>query len=314
MKLGFLTACLKAVRLEDLVPWAAAQGFEMLELSAWPVKSKRDYQARHIDVEKLTQEDARRIKELFAQNGMGISSLAFYENNLHPNRTKRRGYHQHLRKVIDAASMLGVDFVGTFVGARPVRPDIVIKEAGTFMRETVKYAEDRGVRIMFENCPMENWVKFGLPGNYAYSPELWDALFNEVPSESFGINLDPSHLLWLGIDYNQVVRDYAARIFHVHAKDTEILKTGRYRYGILSDQLDANPWKSGWWRYRLPGLGEIDWRSFLDTLREVGYDFVVSIEHEDPEYEGSVDRVKLGLQKGVKHLRQCLAGAALEVA
>jgi len=157
---------------------------------------------------------------------------------------------------------------------------------------------------MIENCPMENWVKFGLPGNYAYSPELWDALFNEVPSENFGLNFDPSHLYWLGIDHNRAARDYAGRIFHAHAKDAEVLPEGKYRHGVLGEQLGDNPWRSGWWRYRMPGSGGIDWKAFIGTLREIGYKEVLSIEHEDPEYEGSEEKIREGLRLGLRHLRE----------
>jgi sugar phosphate isomerase/epimerase len=155
---------------------------------------------------------------------------------------------------------LNVKLVGTFVGSRPDKtPGQNMKEIGKVFREIVKYAEDRNVRIMIENCPMENWVKFGLPGNYAYSPELWEAMFNEVPSKTSVLIFDPSHLYWLGIDYIQAVKDFAPKIFHAHAKDTEILTQGEYEYGLFGRQIDPVPWKSGWWRYRMPGAGEINW-------------------------------------------------------
>lgn len=305
MKIGFLTACLPKLKLEDILQWASSQGFQALELAAWPVKSSRDYQARQINAAKFSKDDAKRINELFQGYNLSISSLAYYDNNLHPNIRKRQGYHDHLKKVIDTASLLGVELVGTFVGGRPDKsPAENMKEIGKIFRSLVKYAENKGVSLMIENCPMDNWVKFGIPGNFAYSPELWDALFNEVPSENFGLNLDPSHLHWLGIDYIKVVNDYSSRIFHAHAKDTEILKDGKYMYGILSHQINSNPWKSGWWRYRIPGLGEIDWRKFISTLQENGYDKVVSIEHEDPVWEGSEEKVKNGLKLGLKHLSQ----------
>lgn len=302
MQLGFLTACLPQVPLERLVPWAAEGGFDTLEVAAWPYDSSRDYQASHVRAESFTRGDAERVKELFATHGMRISAMAYYDNNLHPDRSQRAAFHAHLRKVMDAAEMLGVDLVGTFVGGRPATADVVMKEIGETFRPLVAYAEDRGVRLMIENCPMDHWVQFGLPGNYAYAPELWEALFNEVPSESFGLNFDPSHLFWLGIDHERAARDFASRIFHAHAKDTELLLEGRYRYGIHGKQLEAEPWKSGWWRYRMPGKGQIDWGSFIRTLREAGYDGVLSIEHEDPEFEGGEASVKEGLRLGREHL------------
>ncbi|MBP1648682.1 MAG: Xylose isomerase protein barrel [Bacteroidetes bacterium] len=310
MKLGFLTACLPHLPLEDLVSWASKQGFRTLELAAWPVDSARDYKARQIDAARFTRDDAKRVNDLFARHSMGISAMAYYDNNLDPDPEKRKCYHDHLRKVIDTASMLGVNLVGTFVGARPDKsPDECLIEIGTIFRPLVKYATDHGVRLMIENCPMENWQRFGLPGNYAYSPELWEGLFNEVPSAGFGLNFDPSHLYWLGIDYLRAAKDFAPRIFHVHAKDTEILTEGAYRYGIFSRQLTPVPWKSGWWRYRIPGLGSINWGKLVSVLQESGYDHVLSIEHEDPIWEGSEAKVKQGLAFGLKHLSQFVVEA-----
>jgi len=305
MKLGFLTACLPDLSLEELVKFASGQGFKTLELAAWPVDSSRDYQARQIDAAKFNKSEAVRVKDIFKENYIEISAMAYYDNNLHPDLEQRKKYLHHLKKVIDTAGLLDVGLVGTFVGSRPDKtPNENIKEIGKVFKDILKYADDRGVKIMIENCPMENWVKFGLPGNYAYSPELWDALFNELPSENFGLNLDPSHLYWLGIDYLQAAEDYAEKIFHAHAKDTEILAEGEYKYGLFGRQIDPVPWKSGWWRYRMPGLGEIDWSKFISVLQENGYDNVLSIEHEDPIWEGSEEKVKTGLKLGYKYLSQ----------
>jgi sugar phosphate isomerase/epimerase len=305
MKIGFLTACLPKMKLEDLVKWSSEQGFHTLELAAWPAKSTRDYKARQIDAANFSDDDAKRVKDIFSKYNMQISAMAYYDNNLHPDMKKRNSYLKHLRKVIDTAQKLNVKLVGTFVGSRPDKtPTQNMKEIGKVFREIVKYAEDRNVKIMIENCPMENWVKFGLPGNYAYSPELWEAMFNEVPSKNFGLNMDPSHLYWLGIDYIQAVKDFAPKIFHAHAKDTEILNQGEYEYGLFGRQIDPIPWKSGWWRYRMPGAGEINWMKFISTLQEYKYDYVLSIEHEDPIFEGTEEKVKKGLILGYKHLSQ----------
>jgi sugar phosphate isomerase/epimerase len=305
MKIGFLTACLPNLELEDLVLWSSTQGFKTLELAAWPFESDRDYQARQIDAANITIDEAKKVKSLFAQHNMEISAMAYYDNNLHPDLTNRNYYLNHLKKVIDTASLLDVKLVGTFVGSIPdLSPNENIKEIKKVFNDILKYAADKNVSIMIENCPMENWMKFGLPGNYAYSPELWDALFNELPHENFGLNLDPSHLYWLGIDYIQAAKDYTTKIFHAHAKDTEILAEGEYQYGIFGRQIDPIPWKSGWWRYRMPGLGEIDWSKFISTLQENGYNSVLSIEHEDPIWEGSEEKIKTGLQLGLKHLSQ----------
>jgi sugar phosphate isomerase/epimerase len=305
MKIGFLTACLPEMPLEKLVPWAAGQGFKALELAAWPVESDRDYQAKQIDVANFTKDDAENCKALFAENDMTISAMAYYDNNLHPDIVKRKYFHDHLKKVILTAEILGVELVGTFVGSRPdVSPKENIREIGKVFRELTKYAKDHNVKLMIENCPMVNWVQFGLPGNYAYSPELWEALFNEVSSDNFGLNMDPSHLYWLGIDYIQAVHDFSSKIFHAHAKDTEMLNEGAYRFGVFGHQLNSEQWQSGWWRYRMPGWGEINWQLFISALQENGYDYVLSIEHEDLLWEGAEDKVLGGLKLGYRHLSQ----------
>jgi sugar phosphate isomerase/epimerase len=305
MKIGFLTACLPQLSLEDLLKWAAQQGFQALELAAWPSETERDYQAKQINTADFKKDDAKKIKELLARYNMSISAMAYYENNLHPDLQQRDFYINHLHRVIDAAALLGVPLVGTFAGARAdLSPAENIKEIGTVFKKITAYASIKGIKIMIENCPMMNWLKFGLPGNYAYSPELWSALFNEVPAENFGLNFDPSHLYWLGIDYIQAVKYYSKKIFHAHAKDTEMLPEGKFRYGTLNRQIEPQPWQSGWWRYRIPGLGEIDWKRFIATLQEYGYDNVLSIEHEDPVWDGTEEKVKQGLQQGLKHLTQ----------
>jgi len=305
MKIGFLTACLPQLSMADLLNWAAQQGFQSLELAAWPSETERDYQARQIDVVNFKKDDAKRIKDLLAGYNLSVSAMAYYENNLHPDLQKREFYITHLHRVIDAAALLNVPLVGTFVGARAdLSPAENIREIAAVFNKIVSYASVKGIKIMIENCPMMNWQKFGLPGNYAYSPELWSALFNEIPAENFGLNFDPSHLYWLGIDYLQAVKYYSKKIFHAHAKDTELLAEGQFRYGLLGRQIDPQPWKSGWWRYRIPGLGEIDWKKFIATLQEYGYDHVLSIEHEDPVWEGPEEKVKQGLQLGLKYLRQ----------
>ncbi|HAM39326.1 MAG TPA: sugar phosphate isomerase, partial [Elusimicrobia bacterium] len=144
-----------------------------------------------------------------------------------------------------------------------------------------------GIRIMIENCPMEGWQVEGLPGTISYSPELWDEMFSVIPNKNFGLNFDPSHLYWLQIEYLQPIKRFSKYIFHVHAKDTEIIK----------DKLnDVSIYGKDWWQYRVPGLGEINWSKFIKALKEINYNGVVSIEHEDPIYSGTEEKIKEGLK------------------
>jgi len=289
MKLGLLTAAFDDLDLEQTAAWAAGNGYEMLEIACWPAaagRRRRYAGVAHIDVERL---DTGAVQDVLDRHRLQISSLAFYPNNLHPDPGERRAANDHLKKVVDAAARLRVPTVGTFIGRDQTRsvPDS-LKEVRKVWPRLVAYAERKGVSIAIENCPMifslDEW-----PGgtNLASSPAVWDELFTIVPSERFGLNLDPSHLVWQQIDHERVVRDYASRIFHVHAKDMEVDREGLYRNGVLSLGM-------GWQIPRLPGLGEVRWDRFLSQLYKVGYDGVVSVEHEDRAFEGSVELVQRG--------------------
>jgi len=289
MKLGLLTAPFPRRSLEQVAAWAAGEGFEMLEVACWPAagaERRRYAGTSHIDVARL---DPDRVRDVLDRHGLEISSLAYYPNNLHPDAKERRAANTHLRKVIDTAAKLGVPTVGTFVGrdkTKNVRENF--REFRKVWPRLVEHAESRGVKIAIENCPMifsdDEW-----PGgtNLAATPAAWDEMFATVGSPSFGLNLDPSHLVWLMIDVERAVRDYAGKIFHVHAKDLEIDRDGLYRNGTLSLGI-------GWQVPRIPGLGEVRWERFIAALYRAGYDGVVSVEHEDRTFEGTEELVKRG--------------------
>jgi sugar phosphate isomerase/epimerase len=289
VRLGLLTAPFPRRSLGKVAEWAAGEGFEMLEVACWPAaggERRRYAGTSHIDVTRL---DADAVRGTLEKHGLEISSLAYYPNNLHPDARERRAANTHLRKVIDAAAALEVPIVGTFVGRDRTKnvPDN-FREFKKVWPRLVDHAESRGVKIAIENCPMlfsyDEW-----PGgtNLAATPAVWDEMFSIVDSPSFGLNLDPSHLVWLLIDYERVVRDYAPKIFHVHAKDLEIDRDGLYRNGTISLGM-------GWQVPRLPGLGEVRWDRFVAALYRAGYDYVVSVEHEDRSFEGSEELVKRG--------------------
>jgi sugar phosphate isomerase/epimerase len=289
LKLGLLTAAFPRLSLERIARWASGSGFEMLEIACWPAaggERRRYAGVSHIDVVKL---DAGKVRDTLDRHGLEVSSLAYYPNNLHPDAAERRAANTHLRKVIDAAAKLGVPTVGTFVGRDRTKnvPDN-FREFRKVWPRIVGHAEDRGVNIAIENCPMIfSWDEWPGGTNLASTPAAWDEMFSLVPSKRFGLNLDPSHLVWLQVDYERVVRDYAKRILHVHAKDMEIDREGLYRHGTASQGM-------GWQIPRLPGLGEVRWDRFLSQLYRVGYDGVVSVEHEDRAFERSEDLVKRG--------------------
>ncbi len=291
MQLGLLTAPFPSTPLMEIADWASANGFEALEVACWPPSegAERRYAGVcHIDVTDLSATRASEIVGELAAKGLSISGLGYYPNPLHPDPEHRAMVIGHLRKVITAAGLMGVPVVNTFVGAnRAKTQDENWADAQAIFPDLVRYAQDHGVRIAIENCPMiftyDEWPS---GHNLAYSPRIWRRMF-EAWGETVGLNLDPSHLVWQMIDIERVVREFGARIYHVHAKDLMIDREGLYEHGILSLGM-------GWQVPRLPGLGEVPWNRFVAALYRAGYDHVLCVEHEDRTFEGSDELVKRG--------------------
>ncbi len=292
MKLGLLTAAFPDATLDEIAVWAAANGFEALEVACWPASEgavRRYAGVCHIDVERLDDGGARELAAGLERRGLSISALAYYPNPLDPDSAERERVASHLTKVIDAARRLGVPAVGTFVGRDKSRS--IEDNWATFddvWPPLVAHAASRGVKIAIENCPMifsaDEW-----PGgnNLAFSPAIWREMFRRIPDESFGLNLDPSHLVWQFIDCERAIYEFADRIFHTHGKDVEVRRDGLYERGTMSAGV-------GWQVPRLCGLGQVDWPRFFAALYAVGYDGVVSIEHEDRRFEGTPELVRRG--------------------
>jgi sugar phosphate isomerase/epimerase len=301
MKLGFLTACLPGWSLEEIATWAAGNGFEALEVAAWPDLGDRPFTATHLNVESFGDRDAQRVRELFDRLGLTLSSIAFYDNNLHPHPQERAAVNAHVAACIDAAALLGVPTVGTFVGRDPGRTVAEnLRAAEGVFAPLVERAGEKGVKLVIENCVMEGWHPDGYPGNLAYSPELWEWMF----SLGLYLNYDPSHLVWMGIDPVAALRPYVRHVAHAQAKDIEVFADRRNRYGYPGKAVHRDdPWDVGWWRYRVPGLGQVDWTRLVDTLYEGGFDGVLSVEHEDPVWGGDEDRVRTGLLVAHRTLR-----------
>ena len=304
MKLGFITACLPRRTLAQLCEWAAAEGYEALEVAAWPDLGDRPFTATHLAVERFGDAEADATRELFAKHRLELSSLAFYDNNLHPDRSERTAINQHVLRCIEAAALLGCPTVGTFVGRDPMQPVADnLREAETVYRPLVDSAGELGVKLNVETCVMEGWHPDGYPGNLAYSPELWEWMFDL----GLYLNYDPSHLVWMGIDPVEALRPYIDRIPHAQAKDIQVDAAARNRYGWPGRAVvREDPWDVGWWRYRVPGLGQVDWVRLVDALYEGGFDGVLSVEHEDPVWGGTEERVEIGLRIAHRTLRPLL--------
>jgi sugar phosphate isomerase/epimerase len=293
MKLGFLTACLPKQPLDQIAAYASQAGYQALEVAAWPAIGDRPFTATHLDVVGLTQAKADEVNELFDRSSLTLSSLSFYDNNLHPDPDERAAINDHVLACIDAAALLGCPTVGTFVGRDPSRSVAQnLADAATVFAPLVERAGEKGVKIVIENCVMEGWHPDGYPGNLAYSPELWEWMF----SLGLYLNFDPSHLVWMGIDPVAALKPYVDKVAHAQAKDIQVFPELRNRYGWPGRAVTRpDPWDVGWWRYRVPGLGDVDWRRIVDTLYEGGFDGVLSVEHEDPVWGGSEDLVRAGL-------------------
>jgi sugar phosphate isomerase/epimerase len=305
MKLGLLTAAFPDLSLREVAAWAQANGFETLEVACWPAEGgeRRRYAGvTHIRCEMLDAAGAAAVRDTMAEFGLEISALAYYPNNLHPDEAHRAEVNAHLLRVIDAAALLGVPIVGTFVGNDATQTsDVNLRRFAEIWPPLLEHARGKGIKIAIENCPMifssDEW-----PGgnNLASTPAIWRRMFEIAPDPGFGLNLDPSHLVWLMIDYERVVYDFADHILHVHAKDMEINREGLYLHGTMSAGI-------GWQVPRLPGLGEVNWSRFIAALYANGYDYVVSVEHEDRAFEQSEDLVKRGFLIARNALRPLIA-------
>lgn len=291
MKLGIFTAAFPGKPLEEVAAWSAESGFETLEIACWPLeKAARRYAGiTTIDVNDFDPAQAKQVHAVLKDYGLSISSLGYYPNPMHPDPVHRDVVIGHLKKVILAAELLEVPIVGTFVGKDK---DKTLPENFEAFAEIwppiVKFGAEHQINIAIENCPMifsyDEW-----PGgnNLASSPAIWKKMWEIIPDDNFGLNLDPSHLILQMIDYQRVVYEFRDKIFHVHAKDLEIDQEGLYQNGVLSQGM-------GWQIPRLPGLGDIDWGKFISALYRVGYDYVISIEHEDRAFEKTEDLIKRG--------------------
>ena len=291
MKLGLLTAPFEDSNLEDVAEWAGSNGFSALEIACWPASGgeKRRYAGTsHINVDGLTAEQGSEIIGQLADKGIEISGLGYYPNPLHADADHRDEVIGHLKKVITAAGLMGIDVVNTFVGGdRTLNFDQNWTRATDIITPIVRHAEESGVRLCFENCPMifsyDEW-----PGghNIAYSPKAWRRIF-EKWGDAVGMNFDPSHLIWQFIDQTRFIKEFGPRMAHVHAKDVMIDHDGLYENGVMSTGM-------GWQVPRLCGLGDVNWPDFFSGLYRAGYDGPVIIEHEDRLFEGPDEKVKRG--------------------
>jgi len=299
MQLGFVSAVLHDMSLEEVLAFAADEDFPCVEVMCWPPgQAERRYAGVcHLDVSEFSDEQANHVRDLLRIQGVQISALGYYPNPLDPDPQHRTRVVGHLRRVIRAAARLGVSTVNTFVGRDWTRS---VEDNWPAFRESwpaiIRDAAASGVKIGIENCPMlfsrDEW-----PGgkNLAISPAVWRRMFAEIDDKHFGLNFDPSHLILQHIDPARCVREFGSRIVHVHAKDLRIDHDKLYEHGILG---------LGWAVPKLPGLGDVDWGQFFAALSETGYGGPVCIEVEDRAYEGSRAHRLRSLRQSKRYLEQ----------
>ena len=301
MQLGFASAIIPELDLDQVLTTASKIGYDCIELMCWPLgKAERRYAGvTHVDVDQLDQEAATDIRQRFDQAGVSISGLGYYPNPLSADLAESNTAVEHICKVIDACTLLGIPQMNTFIGRDPARS---IRDNWPRMLDTwkpiVQFAEQKNVRIGIENCPMlfshDEW-----PGgkNLAISPDVWRRMFEDIPSDHFGLNYDPSHMIWQQMDAYQPMLDFREKLFHVHAKDVRIERDQLDQVGILATPLKYHTPK-------LPGKGDIDWSQFFSVLTESGYDGPVCVEVEDRDYEETAELRHKSLEESHTYLRQ----------
>lgn len=300
MQLGFVSAILDELTLEEVFAVAKDNGYDCVELMCWPrVDAERRYAGvTHVDVTDFSESKASEITSMSQSYGVAISGLGYYPNPLSPDQEEADVAVSHIQKVIDAASLLGIGQVNSFVGRDWTKTvDDNWPRFEQTWKPLVKHAENCGVKIGIENCPMiftdDEW-----PGgkNLASTPAIWRRMYESIPSSSFGLNFDPSHFAWLQMDYLAPMREFSDRIFHVHAKDVRVDQHLLDQVGIMANPLEYHLPK-------LPGLGDVDWGKFFSVLGDAGYVGPVCVEVEDRAYEGSLESRKAALQQSHTYLR-----------
>lgn len=304
IQLGFATAIVPDLSFAEVLQLAADIGYDCVEVMCWPVsQAERRYAGvTHIDVTSWDASRTRQTQQLLSQTGVQISALGYYPNCLAPDRQEAAKAVEHLRKLMHAASELGVTRVNSFIGRDP---SLSVDDNWPRVLDTwgplVELADSLQLRIGIENCPMlfsaDEW-----PGgkNIATTPAIWRRLFHDLPSPNLGLNYDPSHMIWQHMDYLQPIRDFIDRISHTHAKDVRLDRHRLNEVGSLAHPLQYHTPK-------LPGLGDVNWGQFFSTLVDAGYRGPVCVEVEDRAYEHSLAARQDSLRQSYRYLKNFIA-------
>lgn len=300
MKLGLVTAILDQSDFEEMIDIVAENGLDCVEVACWPAgKAERRYAGvSHIDTENLTQEKADELNAYASSKGVAISALAYYPNPLDEDLGKRQLAIDHLYSVIDAAALMDVNLVTTFIGRMPSKTiSENLAEVAKVWTPIVKHAEEKNVKIAIENCPMlfteDEW-----PGgqNLMTTPALFRKVFELLGSDHIGLNFDPSHFVWQQMDYIKPLYEFKDKLFHVHYKDIKVYPEKLADVGIMATPLQyMSP--------KLPGLGDVDWGKYVSALTDIGYAGYTCIEVEDKAFEKDYAAVKTSVRQSAHYLR-----------
>jgi len=293
MKLGFFSAILPDQSLQQVLRFASENLFSCVEVACWPAgKAERKFAGiTHIDVDGLTRAKADEVNGLCRQYGVGISALGYYPNPLDPDAVVSKKAVDHFKRVILAAKTLGLKNANTFVGRDWTKT--VDENWPRFLKTwkpIIAFAEDHGVKVGIENCPM-SFSRDEWPGgkNLATSPVTWRRMFSDISSDHFGLNYDPSHFVLQRMDPLSPLREFKSKLFHMHAKDMTVHQEKLNEVGIFA-------FPKQWHTPRIPGFGEIDWAKFCACLYEIGYAGPLCIEVEDDTFGKSLE----GRQAAIK--------------
>lgn len=313
MKIGVFAVAFSGMPFEQALDYVKSVGVEAVEIGTGNYPGNA-----HCDVDKLLASEQERKNFLNAveSRGLVISALSCHGNPLHPDKAIAKANHDIHRKTVELAQKLGVERVVNFSGCPGGSPDDKTPNWVTcpwptdftdtlnwqwnevvipYWKEEAKFAKDHGVKVCFEMHP----------GFVVYNPETMLKLRNAC-GDALGCNFDPSHLFWQGIDPTAAIRMLGDAIYHVHGKDCRIYDWNSKVNGVLDTKSYTDEIKRSW-IFRTIGYGhDADvWKDILSTLRMVGYDWVISIEHED-----SLMSQNEGFEKAVAFLKDAVISQA----
>lgn len=274
IRVGMLTAPFGGSTFEEVAEFAASAGISSLEVVAGP-------NSRQLDPAALDAARIDAVKQVLAERGLEISSLAWYPDMADPNKLGEM--QAHFMQLVDAAAALSVPVVCTITGFpkdNMSKMDTIKKVLPRTFGPLIAHAKDKGIQIA-----IENYFETCLQGI-----DTFECLFETIQDDNFGLNYDPSHLYHQQCNHLLPVKLFGKRIFHSHAKDVLVDTELRANRGVYA---------KGWWRYVIPGFGNINWGEYIGCLRQNGYKGVLSIEHED----NSFGREE-GFVAGAKYLGQ----------